>query len=513
MGALSGRSHACRAETAATTGDAALDALAARARADLEALSYPSARWVTPARRPDGAPIHAALIVGGGQSGLMTAAALRRDGVDDVVLLDRAPAGQEGVWDSFARMEELRTPKGLNGIEFGCPSLSVAAWYAARYGAGAWDALQRIPRRDWAAYLRWYRDTLGLAVESGTAVIDIRPAPDDADVVVVAAMQGGREVLHYARNVVIATGFDGAGGWDVPEFVSAALPRDRYDHTNGFIDFARLRGKRIAILGHGASAFDNANAALAAGAARVDLCFRRERLPRANPHRHLENAGMLAHFPDLDCATRWRVARHVRRVDQPPAPRGFAMAMANPDFHLHPGSPWLSVRLAGDAIAVETPRGTLACDHLLCATGVAVDLAARPELRSLAPVIARWADRYRPEPGEEDERFAAYPFLATDFSFTPREAADAWVTRVFCFNGASAVSHGPHTASISGHRHALPRVVRGITQRLFVLQAGAFLPALQAYAEAELDLPEDFEIRHRAVLPALVSEEVSHEHD
>ena len=134
----------------ADTGD-----LAARARADLAALSYPATPWVTPRATPEGFPVHATIVVGAGQSGLALAAALRRDGVDDVVVLDRAPAGQEGVWDTFARMEELRTPKVLNGMDFGCPSLSVQAWYTARHGAAAWAGLERIPRQAWAEYLRW----------------------------------------------------------------------------------------------------------------------------------------------------------------------------------------------------------------------------------------------------------------------------------------------------------------------------------------------------------------------
>lgn len=474
---------------------AAASTLAARARAELAALSYPAVSWVTPGAMPDGAPVHAAVVVGAGQSGIAIAAALRREGVADVVVLDGAPAGREGVWDTFARMEELRTPKGLNGMEFGCPSLSVRAWYAAHHGAAAWDALDRIPRRAWAGYLAWYRATLDLAVESDTFVTDIRGAGADALAVATRTPAGPR--TRHARTVVIATGYDGAGGWTVPAFVSAALPRDRYDHTNGPVDFARLRGARVAVLGHGASAFDNANAALDAGAARVDLCFRRDRLPRVNPYRHIESAGMMTHYPALDPATRWRIARHIRVVDQPPPRRTLDRALAHPRFHLHPATPWRSVALAGGAVAVDTPRGTIECDHLLCATGAAVDLAGRPELASLAPRVALWRDRYQPPPRDADDRLGAYPFLGDDFSFTPRGPGADWVARAFCFNGASGVSHGLHATSISGHRHAMPRLVRGVTNRLFAGEAGSVLARLAAYADVDLDLPEDFEDRHR----------------
>ena len=468
--------------------------LAARARADLAALSYPATSWVMPRSTPEGDPVHATIVVGAGQSGLVIAAALRRDGVDDLVVLDRSPVGQEGVWDTFARMQELRTPKVLNGMDFGCPSLSVQAWYTARHGAAAWAGLDRIPRQAWAEYLRWYRATLDIAVESDTVVTDIRAASDGS--LAVSTRCGPTSRVRFARTVVIATGFDGAGGWRVPDLVSQSLPRDRYDHTNGPVDFVKLREARVAVLGHGASAFDNANAALEAGAARVDLCFRRNRLPRINPHRHLENAGTMTHYPWLDPATRWRIARHFRAADQPPPRRAFEQALAHPRFRVHPASPWLSVRQEGESLAIETPRGTLLCDYLLCGTGIGVDLASRPELTSLAPAVALWRHRYAPPPIEADERLAAYPFLDVDFSFTPREAEAAWVGQVFCFNGAAAVSQGPHATSISGHRHAVPRLVRGVTGRLFVQQAEHVLDRLAAYAEIDLHLAEDFEAHY-----------------
>ena len=480
---------------------AAASALAAKAREDLAALSYPAVSWVTPGAMPDGAPVHATVVVGAGQSGLAIAASLRREGVADVVVLDGASAGQEGVWDTFARMEELRTPKALNGMDFGCPSLSVQAWYTARHGAAAWTALDRIPRRAWADYLAWYRATLDLAVESDTFVTDIRDAPAGALAVVTRTPAGLR--TRYARTVVIATGYDGAGGWAVPAFIRDALPPGRYHHTNGPVDFAKLRGARVAVLGHGASAFDNANAALDAGAARVDLCFRRSRLPRVNPYRHIESAGMMTHYPELDPAVRWQIARHIRLVDQPPPRRTLDRALANPRFRLHPASPWRSVALAGDAIRVDTPRGPFACDHLLCATGTSVDLSSRPELTSLAPRVALWRDRHVPASGAADDRLGAYPFLERDFSFMPRAPGADWVARVFCFNGASGVSHGLHATSISGHRHALPRLVRGVTRKLFTGEAGQVLARLAAYADVDLDLPDDFEGRHHGLgLPA-----------
>ena len=106
-----------------------------------------------------------------------------------------------------------------------------------------------------------------------------------------------------------------------------------------------------------------------------------------------------------------------------------------------------------------------------------------------------------PPAAEADARLAGYPFLGVDFSFTPRDEEAAWVGQVFCFNGAAAISQGPHATSISGHRHAVPRLVRGVTGRLFAQQAGEVMDKLASYAEIDLELPDDFEARHHTIRP------------
>ncbi|RAX41326.1 FAD/NAD(P)-binding protein [Rhizobium tropici] len=469
----------------------ALTALKRAARADLSLLGYPGATWLSPAKTADGTLVDDVAIVGGGQSGIIIAAALLWDGISRVSIFDSAPAGSEGPWTTFARMEELRTPKTLVGSEFNVANLSIRRWFETRYGKAAWEALPRIPRTDWKAYLDWYAEVFGIAITSQTQIVDIAP---DGDLIALTALSGGSTSRHFARAVILATGFDGAGGWRVPAFVSGNLPPSRYDHTNGPVDFARLNGRRVGILGHGASAFDNAIKALQAGAASVDLCFRRNKLPRSNPHRALETPAMMTNFAELSDVTRWRIARFFRQADQPPPVRSFETALSMPGFRLRPGTPWLSVEERNGAVAVRTPDGTLEFDHLLLATGLHVDLAARPELSTLAGRVALWGDRFTPPEGEEDVRLSRLPYLDQHFAFEPKDPADdAWVRRVFAFNSASAVSHGPHSTSISGHRHALPRLVRGVERRLLLDQEATILPALAAYAPQDLPVPDDFE--------------------
>ena len=113
--------------------------------------------------------------------------------------------------------------------------------------------------------------------------------------------------------MVLATGIDGSGAWDVPRFLRDALPADRYAHTHAAIDFAALAGKRIAVLGAGASAFDNAATALERGAREVCLCFRRPSLVNVNAYRWAEFVGFLKHFGELPDADKWRFIQGLRQ--------------------------------------------------------------------------------------------------------------------------------------------------------------------------------------------------------
>lgn len=468
---------------------AALVRLTHAARTDLSQLGYPAAAWLSPLSH-NSQSVDDVAIIGGGQSGVTIAAQLKWDGLDKVSVFDAAAPGYEGPWKTFARMEELRTPKTTVGTEFNVPNLSVRRWFETRYGAQAWDAMVRIPRTDWKDYLDWYADVFEIKISNGIEVVDIAP---EGDAIALTVLENGSLSKKLARTVVLATGMDGAGGWHVPSFISDHLPASRYDHTNGPVDFAALKGQRIGILGHGASAFDNAIKALEAGAASVDLCFRRERLPRTNPHRALETPALMTHYPDLSDLTRWQIAHYFRRNDQPPPVRSFQTALAMPGFTLRPATPWLSVAERPDGIWVETPNGALEFDHLLLATGLAVNLSKRRELSSLVDRIKLWGECFTPPNGEEDARLAQLPYLDRHYAFLPKNPADAWVQRIFAFNSASAVSHGPHSTSISGHRHALPRLVRGVERQLLLDTETALLPALLSYNAQDLPVADDFE--------------------
>jgi cation diffusion facilitator CzcD-associated flavoprotein CzcO len=457
-------------------------ALRERIAHDIECLSYPSKPWVTP-RDAEGQILNC-IIVGGGQYGQSLAFGLARDRVDRVVVFDANPAGFAGPWMTFARMIMLRTPKDLTGPDLGIGSLTFRSWYEARYGVAAWDALFRIQRPDWQAYLNWHRDVTGIDVRPASVVT--RVAPVAADLFEVDVLSAGQTVTHRARTVILASGAEGSGARSVPPLF-AGLSRSFYAHTNDSIDFSRLAGKRVGILGAGASSFDNATAALVAGAASAELSFRRSQLPLSNPRRWMEFAGFLAHYPELPDEQRWRYMKRLYDISQPPPEPTFKRAVSLPGFRMRPATPWLSLNEHDGVVRVETPEGTLEYDFVIAGTGITVDLNQRPELAAIAPHVALWGDRFVPPAGEADERLARFPYLDRYGAFMERTPGSApWASRLFAIFRAATLSLGPSSASNSNIRYTAPRIVSGVTRALFLDEADSVFAEFMAQAHHEL---------------------------
>lgn len=459
------------------TGLAVLEADLAR---QLDLIGHGGADWTRPRTHAEG-HVYDVIIVGGGQSGLAAAFGLLRERVSNILVLDENPAGQEGPWDTYARMITLRTPKELTPIDFGVPALTYRAWWEAQHGAEGWAAVDKIARGDWMAYLRWYRRVLDLPVRNDTRLDLIEPLADGLHRL---HLVGGEQLL--ARKVVLATGIQGGGEWHVPAMVKDALPRHLYAHTSEPVDFAALKGKRIAILGGGASAFDNANFALTAGVGEAHVFIRRKVLPRINPIRFMERVGFTGRYPALDDAAKYRVMASFLGHNQPPTNDTFGRAAVWPGFQLHLGAPWLSVTAKGAGAEVTTPQGTHDFDFLILSTGLISDPGLRPELRAVADGIARWADRFTAPPGEANALIDAHPYLGPGFELLPRAEADAArLHGLFAFNYSALISLGLSAAALSGLRTALPRLIRGVTDQLFLDDREALVADLIAYDEAE----------------------------
>lgn len=459
---------------------------------DLAMLGYPHRDWVPPRNHGD-REILDVLIVGAGQSGLSACFALMREKVNRILVVDEKKAGMEGPWRDFARMLTLRTPKYVTGPDLGIPNLTFQAWYEAQWGEEAWASLKLIPKELWADYLAWYRRFLALPVRNGVKVHSIDWSPETrAWSVTVAEAEtgpdsrtGGAAVTAstsnlWARKVILATGIDGTGRWEVPPEVKA-LPKRFWAHTHEAIDFASLAGKRVGVLGAGASAFDNAATALEAGA-EVSLFFRREKLVDVNPYRWAEFTGFLKHHADLDDAQKWKFIVQFLKMGQLPPADTLERARKHPGFSLHPGSRWIGVEVEGDRARVTTPKGVFDFDFLIIGTGFVTDLGLRPELAPVQDKIALWSDRFTPPDAWRFEGLGRHPYLGGGGQFIPKkEGSDPWVSSLFCYTYAGLPSLGFAGAFISGLKYSLPKLVDEVTRQLYRDDAEAFFASLEAY--------------------------------
>ena len=303
-----------------------------RVRDDLACLCHPPANWMVPTEPVDGQAVHDVVVIGGGMCGMVASFALLNSGIRDIRIFDRSPAGLEGPWLTYARMETLRSPKQLTGPAYGMASLTFRAWFVAQHGDAAWAELDKIPRPMWMDYLRWYRKALDLPVENEVEVRKI--VPDGPLLRLELSGDGTRENSVLTRRVVMATGRDGTGHPNIPDFV-AGLPKERWAHSSDAIDFTALAGKRVVVVGVGASAVDNAAEALEAGAAEVRHLVRRAEMPAINKLMGIGSFGFTAAFPQLDDAWRWRIM-HYSFQTQTPAPRGSTLRVSrHPNAYFH----------------------------------------------------------------------------------------------------------------------------------------------------------------------------------
>jgi cation diffusion facilitator CzcD-associated flavoprotein CzcO len=465
----------------------ALTALEAEVRDDLAKTSHPSAPWLEPKTGPDGQPALDVLIVGGGQSGLAIAFGLRRSQVTNILTIDKAEEGKEGPWLSYARMLTLRSPKDYTGPDLEISSLTYQSWHEARFGKEDWEALDLIPRERWAEYLLWFRRAVGLTVRNRCELLEIAPAMSGL-LAARLAHDGATKTL-YARKIVLATGQEAMGNWTIPE-PPRHLPARFVARASDQIDFNALAGQAVAVIGAGATAFDNAATALEAGAAEVHLLCRRAEIQLIQPYRWLTFRGFLRHFCDLDDAWRWRFMRAILELREGLPQATYDRCARFSNFHLHEGSPVEAAHEASGGIELKTPRGALQAHFVICGAGTEIDFAERRELKNFAGNIATWADRYRPPEDEQSPRLGRYPYLADDYALTERVAgATPWISNIHLFAFASTMSFGPSGSSINAMTTAIPKLVYGLTRGLFRADIERHWNSFRAYDVPQAVIP------------------------
>lgn len=399
-------------------------------------------------------------IIGGGQSGIAAAFALRRAGIHRTQVFDAAPAEQVGTWRSIARMKTLRTVRDISGPEQGVTELSFRHWFTEKHGSHAYATLGRIPRQVWADYLDWFRVSAAISVAYETRLLKLGHSRDNIIKLIFETPNGILELT--TRKLVLATGISGFGGpWTPPE-IAAAVPESLRVHTQDQIDTEIFRNRKVGVVGAGASAFDNAIIALENGATSVHQFVRHSDLadaPDGSSHAILTPERLF--FPEFSDDARWQLITR-RRLRGSPPPWTVELASSFSGHHLHYNvDATKAITTVGNEIHVQANGKTLRLDILIVATGYRQDVKRRPELSSLADDILLWKHVLPVAP--EHEHWGEYPHVGTAFELHERVPGTApWLANIHLYTFAAIINHGTHIGDISSSPLGLPRLVAGI---------------------------------------------------
>ncbi|GGE32405.1 oxidoreductase [Agaricicola taiwanensis] len=470
-------------DVAHTHGMVGLAGLEARLAQDLLYLELPAKPWV-PEKRHEGERVRDVVVIGAGMCGLAATAKLVLTGITNVVAYDAAPEGSEGPWVTFARMNTLRSPKSLAGPSLGLPQLTFRAWFTAQFGEQAWEDLDKIPKDMWMDYLVWYRRVLNLPVENGVRLTGIH---DAGDVIALDLLDHGEARRVFTRHLVLATGRSGLGGATIPPFLEG-VDRRFWAHSADDIDFKALRGKRVAVIGAGASAMDNAATALEAGAASLAMLIRRKEMPRINKMTGIGSQGVIHGMHRLPDAWKWRFVDYTAAQQTPPPRSSTLRVSRHPHARFYLDCGIRSVVERNGALDVETTQGKMEFDFLIAATGFSNGFTNREEFAGIAPFIRTWADgRQTADMGPMRSNMSDAPDLGPDFEFREKVPGTCpMLSRIHCFNDAAMLTHGKVSGDIPAVSAGADRLARGIAAALFAADVETHFANLIAYDTPEL---------------------------
>ncbi len=452
-------------------------------RRDLEILDYPVKSWLRPFKRDDGAHVFDVVVIGGGHSGLCAAFALKREKILNSIVLDENSEGEEGPWQTYARMPDLRTRKSVTGAELGYANLTYRAYFEARFGEETYQELKRITCGEWTSYLLWMRRLLELPVRNGVRVEGIEP---EGNIFRLKTNAGGAQDYILTRRVILASGPLSTGGTNIPDSISTNLPNSFYGHVYHSVDFERLKDKTIVVIGAGASAFDNAGTALEQGAKAVHMLVRRPHIPRLSLIRWADWSGFMNTYADLDDEQKWKLASEVQRNPSPPPMRALNRVDKRENFHIHFNSPMIAAGIEDGKAVIETPAGKHRADYVLCATGFAFNLERAPLFRPFFSDIALWKDRFAGPPGGS-EKFSNSPYLGRHYEFLEKTPGAApWLKHIFNFTQSATLSMGP-TGRVSGLKYGVRRLMIGVSNSFVREDFEQHLASVKRYNDSELD--------------------------
>jgi cation diffusion facilitator CzcD-associated flavoprotein CzcO len=231
------------------------------------------------------------VIVGGGASGLSAAGALKRRGIDSVILEEDQQLG--GTWARRYERLHLHTVRGFSGLAH----YSIPRSYP-----------KYLSREEFVAYLGDYAKHFDLRIATSCPVRKIRLSSETPSMWTAATARGEWR----SRVVVIATGQYRIP--ILPKWDGRATYQGYLEHSSRYTNALPYRGKRVLVVGAGNSGTEIATDLAEKGAAFVALSIRTPPpiVPRDPFGMPVQRTGILLSF--LPTAVADRLARLTSRL-------------------------------------------------------------------------------------------------------------------------------------------------------------------------------------------------------
>ncbi|MFQ3354675.1 MAG: cation diffusion facilitator CzcD-associated flavoprotein CzcO [Paracoccaceae bacterium] len=490
--------------------ETSLEKLEVKILRDFALINHPVKNWNPHKLGPDGKPLIDVLIVGGGMNGLAASLALRLAGIANIRHVDSQPKGLSGPWLNYARMHLLRSPKNLVGPAQNIPNLTFRAWWEAKYSPLSWESFEYIERPVWAEYLIWFEKISNANVEFGTKVTNIdtlllkknaTDSPQDFNITanltrtndtLGSKVQNNSETV-YARHLVLATGREGLAQKRIPKVFMDSSFSKMIKHSSEDVDYTSLAGKSVAVIGLGASAFDNAAAAAESGAT-VTLIGRAPSVPLLNKMKQTVYPGFSEGFSKLANNEKINWLLHVFKNRVAP-PKQTVNRVAKLNIKLMTGAQTEEVHLIEKQLHLGIKENgdpnltRLIFDHVIVAAGFKINLSMTRELSSFWQDIKIWRDVFSIQDRTDsdwDAEILDFPYLGEGFEFQSRSNKNNPLKYIHCFNHAAQISLGNLANDIPHSGVGAQRLARSITSQLFLDDREYHFSQLKEYDSPEI---------------------------
>jgi cation diffusion facilitator CzcD-associated flavoprotein CzcO len=449
-------------------------------QSDLAKINHPPLTWTI-----EHTDILDVAIIGGGMAGNAAAFALQKEKISNIKIFDENPPNEEGAWIKSARMHSLQSGNRWMGPALDIPSLTYQAWYESTYGMQAFEDLHgSCPTHSWHEYLCFYRRVLNLPIENRMQLTSLKLLDH------LVELTFNETTTVYARKVVLATGRDGSGRLEIPKFLDE-VPKHLYAHAGHPIDLAFFRGKKIAIIGSGSSAFDVAAAALENGASSIDMLIRRSHISQINRFAQFIFPGFANGFHLLSDETRCEfLAAGYRAGGVRPSKAAVERLKDFENIHFHYNTHISRITPHQNALDIHSNHGTTSYDFLVAATGYETNLSYRSELSQIIPHILLWKDRVPLQLLQEFPRLGNFPYLGPHFQFLEAAPTSPSLKNIYCFNYGAFLSHGYITGDVIGISFGATRLAKGIAADFFLEDALYYLEKIKKWENPDFQISD-----------------------